>query len=36
MTGSEGFLDIPARQIRKDNVEAFRAELKKNLAAGGG
>ncbi|MCC7293061.1 MAG: sugar-binding protein [Phycisphaerales bacterium] len=32
----KGFLDIPARQIRKDNVESFRAELKKNLAAGGG
>lgn len=32
----KGFLDIPARQIRKDNVETFRAELKKNLAAGGG
>ncbi|MCP4504832.1 MAG: substrate-binding domain-containing protein, partial [Fuerstiella sp.] len=23
-----GFLDIPARQIRQDNVQAFRAELK--------
>ena len=27
-----GFLDIPARQIRKDNVAAFAAELKANLA----
>lgn len=26
-----GFVDIPARQIRKDNVEEFWAELKKNL-----
>ena len=31
-----GFLDIPARQIRKDNVDAFETELKANLAAGGG
>jgi ribose transport system substrate-binding protein len=30
-----GFLDIPARQIRKDNVEAFWAELKANLAKAG-
>ncbi|GIK17144.1 MAG: ABC transporter substrate-binding protein [Planctomycetota bacterium] len=29
-----GFLDIPARRIVRDNVEAFRAELKKNLTAG--
>jgi len=26
-----GFVDIPARQIRPDNVDAFWAELKKNL-----
>lgn len=26
-----GFVDIPARTIKKDNVEAFWAELKKNL-----
>jgi len=25
------FVDIPARKIRKDNVDAFWAELKKNL-----
>jgi len=28
---AEGFLDIPARTIRADNVEAFWAELKTNL-----
>ena len=28
---ADGFLDIPARTIRTDNVEAFWAELKKNL-----
>lgn len=28
---ADGFLNIPARQIRKDNVDAFWAELKKNL-----
>lgn len=27
----DGFLEIPARTIRKDNVDAFWAELKKNL-----
>ena len=27
----DGFLEIPARTIRKDNVEEFWAELKKNL-----
>ncbi|MCA9121112.1 MAG: sugar-binding protein [Planctomycetaceae bacterium] len=27
----DGFVNIPARQIRKDNVEEFWAELKKNL-----
>ena len=26
-----GFLDIPARQIRKDNVDAFWADLKKKV-----
>lgn len=28
---ADGFVNIPARQIRKDNVEEFWAELKKNL-----
>ena len=28
---ADGILDIPARTIRSDNVEAFWAELKKNL-----
>ena len=27
----DGFVDIPARQIREDNVEEFWDELKKNL-----
>ena len=27
----EGFINIPARQIRKDNVDEFWAELKKNM-----
>ena len=27
----DGFIDIPARQIRQDNVEEFWSELKKNL-----
>ncbi len=27
----DGFVNIPARQIRKDNVEEFWAELKKNM-----
>lgn len=27
----DGFVNIPARQIRKDNVDEFWAELKKNL-----
>ena len=30
-----GFLDIPARQIRKDNVDDFRAELKRLTAKDG-
>lgn len=29
-----GFIDIPARQIRKDNVVAFWADLKRKVAAG--
>ncbi len=29
---AEGFLDIPARQIRRDTVEDFRAELESKLA----
>lgn len=29
---AEGFLDIPARQIRRDNVEDFLAEFKAKLA----
>ena len=32
----KGVRAIPARQIRKANDEAFRAEWTKNLAAGGG
>ena len=28
----DGFLNIPARQIRSDNVDEFWAELKKNLS----
>ena len=28
---NDGFLNIEARQIRKDNVDEFWAELKKNL-----
>ena len=29
--GADGFINIPARQIRKDNVEEFWADLKKKL-----
>lgn len=32
----DGFLNLPARKIRKDNVDAFWTELKANLAAGKG
>ncbi len=31
---SEKFIDIPARKIRKDNVEAFRSDLKTKLESG--
>ena len=32
----EGFIDIPARQIRKDNIDEFWSELKRLTATGDG